>query len=215
LNLRNPFRDPVAVAGWLFADFLLAAAIIFLATSPGATAPPPPTLPPGVPTPTPIPTPTPLPCRNTVVLRKIDLNVSAAAGGADPTDAQLQEAFAPYRDQQAGIILAFGHNPSIPSAIGEATRVNERLRRLFPTLVPSTTILENYYSGEGQTGSVNFIMYLQASSCADTPGAPPAPPGAPAPNVPAPPAGQAPAQPGAATPVLPLLQPFATPALPR
>jgi hypothetical protein len=217
--LRNPFRDPVAVAGWLFADFLLAAAIIFLATSPGATAPPPPTLPPGVPTPTPVPTATPLPCNNTVVLRKIELNLAAGPGGGDPTDQQLPQVFEPYRAQQAGIILTFGHNPSIPSAIGEATRVNERLRRLFPTLVPSTTILENYYSGEGQAGSVNFIMYLQNNSCAETPSAPP-PPGAPAPGAPLPPgpvqtpgtgpagliATPVPAQ-GQPTPVLPLLQP--------
>src|SRR5205085_10088857 len=91
LHLRNPFRDPVAVAGWLFADVLLAAAINFLATSPGATAPPPPTLPPGVPMPTPVPTATPLACNNTVVLRKIDLNVAAGAGGGAPTDQQLQQ----------------------------------------------------------------------------------------------------------------------------
>jgi hypothetical protein len=177
LRIRNPFRDPVAVAGWLFADFLLAAAIIFLATSPGATAPPPPPPPPAGATATPIPTPTPIPCRNTVVLRKIDLNISAGSGGTDPTDAQLQQAFQPYIGQQAGIILTFGHNPSIPQAIAEATRVNERLRRLFPTLVPSSTILENYYSGEGQTGSVNFILYLMANSCPEAPaGAPGAEP---------------------------------------
>ena len=149
-----------------------------------------------------------------MVLRKIDLNVAAGPGGGDPTDQQLQQVFEPYRTQQAGIILTFGHNPSIPSAIGEATRVNERLRRLFPTLVPATTILENYYSGEGQAGSVNFIMYLQNNSCNETPGTPP-PPGAPAP----PPAQGQPLPPGpvqtpgtgpaglAATPVLPLLQP--------
>ena len=175
-----------------------------------------------MPTPTPVPTATPLPCSNTVVLRKIDLNVAAAPGGADPTDQQLQQVFEPYRTQQAGIILTFGHNPSIPSAIGEATRVNERLRRLFPTLVPATTILENYYSGEGQAGSVNFIMYLQNNSCTETPGAPPpgAPAPPPAPGQPLPPgpvqtpgtgpagliATPVPAQ-GQPTPVLPLLQP--------
>jgi len=162
-----------------------------------------------VPSPTPIPTPTPLPCSNTVVLRKIELNVAAAGGGGDPTDAQLQQVFEPYRTQQAGIILTFGHNPSIPSAIGEATRVNERLRRLFPTLVPNTTILENYYSGEGQAGSVNFIMYLQNNSCNETPGAPP-PAGAPVPAPPGQPPPPGPVQtpgtvPGGllATPVLP------------
>jgi hypothetical protein len=165
-----------------------------------------------------------------VVLRKIDLNVAAAAGGADPTDQQLQQAFEPYRTQTAGIILTFGHNPSIPSAIGEATRVNERLRRLFPTLVPNTTILENYYSGEGQAGSVNFIMYLQDNTCSTAPSAPPAPgaplPGAPAPSQPQtlPPLPPGPVQtpgtgpaglastpvPGGAvpTPILPLLQPL-------
>ena len=188
MHIKNPFRDPVAVAGWLFADFLLAAAIIFLATSPGATEP---LLPPGAPTPTPIPTATPQACRNTVVLRKIDLNVAAGPGGADPTDAQLQQAFQPYTGQQAGIILTFGHNPSIPLAIAEATRTNERLRRLFPTLVPSTTILEAYYSGEGQTGSVNFILYLMANSCPEA-GAP-GPAGVPAPPLPgAPPPGAPP-----------------------
>lgn len=139
-----------------------------------------------MPSPTPVPTPTPLPCVNTIVLRKIEINVAAGPGGGDPTDQQLQQVFEPYRTQQAGIILTFGHNPSIPSAIGEATRVNERLRRLFPTLVPASTILENYYSGEGQAGSVNFIMYLQNNSCNETPGAAPPPPGAP---VPAPPPG--------------------------
>jgi len=134
-----------------------------------------------------------------VVLRKIDLNVAAGPGGGDPTDQQLQQLFEPYRTQQAGIILTFGHNPSIPSAIGEATRVNERLRRLFPTLVPATTILENYYSGEGQAGSVNFIMYLQNNSCAETP----------APGQPAPPTAATPGLPSqpVPTPVLPLLQP--------
>jgi hypothetical protein len=88
--------------------------------------------------------------------------------------------------------------------------------------VPGTTILENYYSGEGQAGSVNFIMYLQNNSCNDTPGAPPAP-GAPipAPSLPLPPGpvqtpGTGPAglagTPGPAqTPVLPLFQPIVPP----
>src|SRR5437870_4060857 len=90
------FGDPVALAGWLFADFLLAAAVIFLATSPGATAPPSPTptpLPPVSAQPTPIPTPTPLPCSTTVVLKKNEFTVSAGSGSGDPTDAQLRAAF--------------------------------------------------------------------------------------------------------------------------
>jgi len=195
----------VALAGWLFADFLLAAAVIFLATSPGATQPLPTPVPPGVqpPTPTPLPpTPTPIPCNTTVVLRKNEFTVRAAAGGGDPTDAQLQDAFRQYATQQAGILLTFGHNSSIPAAVTEATRVNDKLRRLFPTLFPPSAIMENYYSGEPATGDVNFILYLIASDCnpgmGAPPGAPPAAPGAPPPGAPAP----APAAP-TATPLPP------------
>ena len=158
----------MALAGWLFADFLLAAAVIFLATSPGATQPLPTPIPAALqpPTPTPPPpTPTPIPCRTTVVLRKNEFTVNAAAGGADPSDAQLQQAFQQYANQQAGILLTFGHNSSIPSAVTEATRVNDRLRKLFPTLFPPSAIMENYYSGEASAGDVNFILYLIASNC--------------------------------------------------
>jgi hypothetical protein len=152
------------------------------------------------PTPTPLPpTPTPIPCRTTVVLRKNEFTVKAAGGGGDPTDAQLQEAFQQYATQQAGILLTFGHNASIPAAVGEATRVNDKLRRLFPTLFPQSAIMENYYSGEPSTGDVNFILYLIASDCGPAPGAPPGPvPGVP---VPAPPGVPAPAgTPGAIAP---------------
>ncbi len=55
--MREPrVRDTVLLSGWLFADLLLALAIIFLANTGGIQLKPIPT-----PTPTVTPTPTPIP----------------------------------------------------------------------------------------------------------------------------------------------------------
>lgn len=105
----NPRIAVPAIAGWLFADLLLAFSIVVLGTQ---EAPPRPE-----PTPTPSLTPTPSPSRTRQALErkytKVELSVDprAARDGDDSAIRALKRAIARHpklKGRKAGIVLTFG-----------------------------------------------------------------------------------------------------------
>ena len=159
-------RNQTAFGGWLYADLLLVLFVVFLAAAGGNR--PPQVRPTPVPSVTPSPTPT---CATSVVLKKHELSlpVGPEADGL-PGDANLQGAFQQFNGQVAGIVLTFVHAPTPDDGQSLSARVNDHLRRLFPTMFPTgVTIMENFFSQDAvlaHRGSVDFHVYLLTPVCA-------------------------------------------------
>lgn len=185
-------RDTFGLAGWLFADLMLALAVLFFASNtfgetppatpaatptavlaatplatPMATLAPKPT-PTATPTPTPTPPPTAAPtalstpCETTVVLKKHELSVT------DPTPDKLQATFAPFQGQVAGLVLAYGHAPVQNFSAGEtlANRTNDMLRAALPDMFRSTTLMEAYhFIDPSGAPTVDFSVYFLTNQC--------------------------------------------------
>jgi len=178
------------MGGWLFADLMLALAMLFFAantigTPPAATPTATPTAtatavlttvptrtatPTATPTPmataTSTPTPTPAPCQPQVVLKKHELHVAAGPGGAGPTAEQLSALFQPFAGSRAGLLLAFGHSVSPATGEALAARVNATLRATLPAMFLADTIMEPFhYLDASTTGEVDFHAYFFSTTC--------------------------------------------------
>ena len=175
-SLRH--RDVFGLAGWLFADLLLALAVLFLISSPpgvatvAATPSPSPTATPRTsltptlpPLPTASPTPEPTRCTNTVVLRKNVVDVPAQRSGIRASDATVKAAFAIFKDARIGLLLTFVHGATPGAGVTAAGRVNQLVSAAFPSAVTKLTIKENYFNSTGAVGSIQFVAYLIADTC--------------------------------------------------
>jgi hypothetical protein len=161
-------KRQAALTGWLYADLLLALFVVFLAATTGAPVV---TGQAGArPSPSPSPTPTPTPvCTRSVALQKHELFTTAGAGtDGVPSDDQLRSQFAQFNGQVAGLVLTFTHAPTAGDGQNLSSRVNDRLRRLYPTLLPSLTIMENYATTDSDVsrrGAMSFDVYLLSQPC--------------------------------------------------
>lgn len=146
-------KAPVALtAGWLFADLLLALAVIFLtANTVGVFHPAPTPTPTPIPTPTPTPTPTPLPRLETGA---VTLNLTVDWGGLTQTPpaasasqgviAQVLKAPA-LKGRRAGLVIAYGGTPD-ESGVGTAKLVAKATMAILQTLNrPGQTFVETSY----------------------------------------------------------------------
>lgn len=169
-------RDAFGLAGWLFADLLLALTVLFLAASPPGVAsvvatpsPSPMATPTPRPTPTASPTPSPSPsptaCTSTVLLRKHIVNVPARRAGVRATDAAIKKAFSKFKEKQVGLLLTFVHGSTPGAGVGAAKDVNRLISKAFPQAVNKSTVKEAYFNNAGSVGNVRFVAYLIADNC--------------------------------------------------
>ena len=145
------------LAGWLFADLLLALAILFTAAggfgatigrgqetpTPGPSTPPTPTTTPSAtptataaPTPPPTPTPTPTPKPTAVHLRPICWELQLSELLDEPgeperrqAEAKIKRALGPLEDKPASIVMTFGGSGDRRQAERLAREVNTILAR--------------------------------------------------------------------------------------
>jgi hypothetical protein len=170
--MSAPPRDTFAVAGWLFADLMLALVVVFVASAvpprPVAEAAPAVTASPTVrttPTTAAAPTPSPTSCLRTAVLRKNNLKVPGRSGGRPPTDSTILRAFRRFEGQQVGLLLTYGHGVTPAAGAKIAAQVNRLLRVKMPETVTRRTILEDFFNDVGGVGTVTFDVYLLAADC--------------------------------------------------
>jgi hypothetical protein len=175
VNLR---RDATLLSGWLFADLLLALAVVFLATTPGTQPPEPATPTPTVApliqaataVPSPLPTPTPV-CRRSASLAKIERTTRNSLSGGQPsipTEEQLRETFADLSNDVAGLVLTYVRAPNPGQGQLLARQVAERLRRASPRLFPADAIYEPFDFVDANAsayGGVLFQVYLLSEVC--------------------------------------------------
>jgi hypothetical protein len=166
----------IALAGWLFADLLLASTVIFLVAAPGNPAPPPakplPTSTPATtgplePTPTTTPTPTPA-CEPFVVLEKTEATVRPATAGTIPTTDELRAALSQYTGRTAGLVNIFVHSPRDGEGQAMASEVMVRLQAALPETFRPDTIYEFFDwkdANTANTGTVELWMYFRSQSC--------------------------------------------------
>jgi hypothetical protein len=150
--------------GWLYADLLLALFVVFLAATTGAAVvsghPRNQVSPSPSPSPTPSPTPT---CTTSVALKKYELKGVGPGAGNLPSDDELRNQFTRFSGQAAGLVLTFTHAKSATDGDVLSHQLNDRLRRLFPALFTSLTIMEDFSYTDpdaSHTGSVDFDVYL-------------------------------------------------------
>jgi len=121
-------------AGWLFADLLLALAMLFLAANTIGIHPPP-----ASPKATPIAraTPTPLPSLelnyHTLTLR-VDSNglLNNSQGAINAVKRQVRTQMSPYKNRRAGLVLAYG-GASTDSDIQRAYSVAGKVENILKT----------------------------------------------------------------------------------
>lgn len=181
MRRQHPFRDTIALGGWLFADLMLGLAMLFFAantqgmpSTPTATPTASAILTPtntatvvASPTATRSPTPTPtVTCQPMVILKKHELRTSAGPGGSDPPAQQLKATFQEFAGQRAGLLLTFGHAATPRGGEELAARVNAVLRAELPRMFGSGTIMESFHYLEGaSTGAVDFHAYFFSTAC--------------------------------------------------
>jgi len=160
----------IGLAGWLFADILLALAVIFLVSQPGS--PPMATLEATpVPTATPISTPTAAPtptCRPAAVLDKAQVNVPNSPGSSIPTIAQLQAALDGYQGRSAGLVLTYVRAPQPGQGQRLAADVNARLMEALPNVFGRSAIYEQFDyvdSNTSRMGEALIQIYFLAGQC--------------------------------------------------
>ena len=172
LRLATPPRDTFNVAGWLFADLMLALVIVFVASAvppkPVAEILPTPTPTMNVtsnPGPTQTPTPSPTSCIRTAVLHKNSMKVPGRSGGRPPSDSAVLRAFRRFDGEQVGLLLTYGHGANPAAGQQIAAHVNWLLRNKMPETVTRRTIVEDFFNDAGAMGTVTFDVYLLAADC--------------------------------------------------
>jgi hypothetical protein len=127
------------------------------------TTTPSPTLSP--PTATPTPTPTATPCQSSVRLVKHEFEVAGRPGGGAPADEQLVAAFSRFTGSRVGIVITYGHAPTVGQGVELAERVNATLFRILPDMFTADTITEEIRWEDSITGTVFFQVYLLSNQC--------------------------------------------------
>lgn len=171
-------NDPILLSGWLFADLLLALAVIFLAMSPGApprkeTPTPTPAKSALAPTATPaLPTAVPTPsCQRSVALTKIERstpNTMVNGQPSIPAEDQLIRTFSDLSASTVGLVNVYVRVPSPGQGQPLAREVSERLRRSMPGLFPPDAIYEPFNhvdANRSAMGGVLFQLYLLSDVC--------------------------------------------------
>ena len=168
-DLKNSFT---VSAGWLFADLLLALAMLFLAANTFAIHPPPP--PPKIVkkvTPTPTPKPTVLP-RLELSFHEFTINVDSNgllnnSQGAIASVEQQVKAQAVLRGRSVGLVIAYGGAPG-DGQIGTAQAIAGKVYDILKTLgrqgfaFSRSSYYDTLYDLGGKTSIVTLDVYLFA-----------------------------------------------------
>lgn len=174
-SLSGRHRDGFALGGWLFADLLLALAVLFVAAIPAGQ--PRPTAEPsvegpsvsGMPTPRPSPSPSPTPaateCIDAASLEKDTIRIAPPAGASKVSDGQIVDAFASVSGSRVGLLLTFTHGRTPGDGTAGSRDINSLLRTRFKSEITATTITEAYFTDSGRVGTVIFEIYLLSSNC--------------------------------------------------
>lgn len=165
--MRQHKLPTVAVAGWLFADLLLAFAVVMLgteATLPAHGAAPRRT---ASPSPTPTPTPTRLGLERHWVAVKLTVSPDAAAARRPAAVKAIRRALEKHSEldgRRAGMVITFGAKNG-DAAQGEefAADINALLPRSAPALFADATT-RDFHSLSKETGWVELDIYLLTTS---------------------------------------------------
>lgn len=165
--MRRHRLPTIAVAGWLFADLLLAFALVMLGTE--ASLPAHGTTPrrTASPSPTPTPTPTRLGLERQWIAVKLSVSPDAAAARRAAAVQAIRRALDKHPEldgRRAGMVITFGAKNG-DAAQGEefAADVNALLRRSDPALFDGVTT-RDFHSLSKQTGWVELDIYLLTTS---------------------------------------------------
>lgn len=175
------------LGGWLFADLLLGALIIFMVSMPGfseaVTPEPMPTLTPTAtpaatetPTPEPNPeetptaTPTPRPpCLITIAQEKHvrELPANRGAGGPVPTVEQFRAIAQEFQGQTLGLALVYAYAPNVVRGQDLARDVSQRMQQADGNVFGATAIYEPLAwqdANATNTGRVRLEMFFASKS---------------------------------------------------
>lgn len=114
-------------------------------------------------TPTGTPTLVPTPCAVSVSQQKKELKLPGGVSGTEPSIAELVRQFEPYRGQQAGLVLTFGHGGETAGR-ARAARINATLRLEVPDIITDRTVLESFFATTPGSG-VEIWVYFLVSAC--------------------------------------------------
>ena len=172
--MRKSFREDlkssfIVSAGWLFADLLLALAMLFLAANTFAIKPPPKTL--VTPTATATPKPTVLP-RLELKFHEFTINVdpNGLLNGSQNAIASVEKqvkAQTILRGRSVGLVIAYGGAPS-DSQIGQALTVAGKMYDVLKILgkqgfaFTRSSYYNTLYDLGGNTNIVTIDIYLFA-----------------------------------------------------
>ncbi|TDD78008.1 hypothetical protein [Actinomadura rubrisoli] len=161
--MRATTLTSLAVAGWLFADVLLAFSIVVLGSEPA----PPAARPSPSPSPSPTPSPTRLGLEHQPVTLELRISPEGAAKQRDTAVGTLRQALhrvPKLYGRRAGMVLTFAANNNT-AADGEqlARSVNALLPQADPTLFHSTTT-RYFHSLSNPSGWVELDIYLFTAS---------------------------------------------------
>lgn len=150
----------VAIAGWLFADLLLAFLIITLGLD---------SRPPAEPAPEPVAEETAEPVPHgldlaPVVVELHGVSPAGAAAGDEEVVEELREALAEHdlADREAGMVLTFGANGGAVEGERFASDVNDLLPRVHPGVFDDA-VTRTFHSLGGSTGWLRIEIYLFAA----------------------------------------------------
>lgn len=169
-SLREDLKNSFTVsAGWLFADLLLALAMLFLAANTFAVRPPPKLL--ATPTATATPKPTVLP-RLELQFHEFTINVDPNgllnnSQSAIASVEQQVKAKAVLRGRSVGLVIAYGGAPG-DSQIGQAQAIAGKVYGVLKTLgkqgfaFSRSSYYDMLYDLGGSTNIVTIDVYLFA-----------------------------------------------------
>lgn len=155
----------ILLAGWLFADMLLALTIVML----GSQAPPEAEV-----MPSSGPSPSKSPCAEQLKgveskPTKARFAVSPGAGGralVAQVKKGLSRQASGFADKRAGMVLTFGGDGGSGQGVALASRVNKALREAYPSVFRSAAT-RNFHDLSASAGSVSMEIYFINDGCAE------------------------------------------------
>ncbi|XVQ89154.1 hypothetical protein ACQP2K_17590 [Microbispora siamensis] len=173
MRTRQGSGSSLLLAGWLFADLLLALTIIML----GAQAPPPA---PAMPlasegSASPSPSPSPSPCATWAAgvaakPTKVSFRVNPVASDEEllaEVKRELRKHKKRLAGRHAGMVLTFGANGGTGDGVRLATRVNAAAGEAFPSIF-QTAATRNFHDLAAPSGSISMEIYFVSSGCSPT-----------------------------------------------
>lgn len=159
--------SPLFLAGWLFADLLLALAVILLGTMaapPTASESQPRSTPSATPTPTPSPSPTtstPVGIDPNPFVVEIEVNTAALLARQPAERArvgrEIRELTQPSNGRRAGLVLLWGYNPNLSTGIQLAERTKPIMLTYRPVMFTGTATKE--LGNVGGSNKVKLEIY--------------------------------------------------------